>query len=131
MPKASKESASEHETVEGYEGHFEHFDGGWTVGFETYTQDADLTPFFKGLPDDQCQCEHMGYVIKGKVAFHSEDGEEVFEAGDAYHVGPGHTPVLYAGTEVVEFSPTDELAQTMEVVTRNMQASSRTALSVL
>jgi hypothetical protein len=45
MPKASKQTASEHETVEGYEGHFEHFDGGWTVGFETYTQDADLAPF--------------------------------------------------------------------------------------
>jgi hypothetical protein len=32
MPKASKQSASQHETVEGYEGHFEHFEGGWTVG---------------------------------------------------------------------------------------------------
>ena len=107
MPKASKKTASEHETLEGYEGHFEHFEGGWTVGFETYTQDADLAPLFKGLPDDQCQCEHMGYVIKGKVAFRSGDGEEVFEAGDAYYVGPGHTPILYAGTEVVEFSPTE------------------------
>jgi hypothetical protein len=29
--------------------------------------------------------------------------------------------VLYAGTEVVEFSPTAELGRTMEVVTRNMQ----------
>ena len=100
MPKASRETASEHETVEGYEGHFEHFDGGWTVGFETYTQDADLSPFFTGLPNDECQCEHMGYVIKGKVAFRSGGREEVFEAGDAYFVGPGHTPVLYAGTEV-------------------------------
>jgi hypothetical protein len=38
-------------------------------------------------------------------------------------VGPGHTPVLYAGTEVVEFSPTRKLGETMEVVTRNMAAS--------
>jgi hypothetical protein len=22
---------------------------------------------FKGLPNDQCQCEHIGYVIKGKA----------------------------------------------------------------
>ena len=36
-------------------------------------------------------------------------------------MGPGHTPILYAGTEVVEFSPTDEHGRTMEVVTRNMQ----------
>jgi hypothetical protein len=121
MPKASKETASEHETVEGYEGHFEHFEGGWTVGFEAYSQDADLAPFFKGLPNDECQCEHMGYVIRGKVGFRSGGNEELFEAGDAYFVGPGHTPVLYAGTEVVEFSPTEELGRTMEVVTKNME----------
>jgi hypothetical protein len=63
----------------------------------------------------------MGYVITGKVAFRSAGGEEVFETGDAYYVGAGHTPVLYAGTEVVEFSPTEELGRTMEVVTRNME----------
>ena len=120
MPKASKETASEHEAVEGYEGHFEHFEGGWTVGFETYTQDADLAPAFAGLPDDECQCEHMGYVIKGRLAFRSAAGEEVFETGDAYYVGPGHTPILTAGTEVVEFSPSEELGRTMEVVTKNM-----------
>ena len=121
MPKASRQSASEHETVEGYEGHFEHFDGGWTVGFESYTADADLAPFFTGLPNDECQCEHMGFVIKGKVAFRSSGIEEVFVAGVGFYVGPGHCPVLYAGTEVVEFSPTGKLAETMEVVTRNME----------
>ena len=65
----------------------------------------------------------MGYVVRGKVGFRSSDGEELFEAGDAYYVGPGHTPVLYAGTEVVEFSPTEELGRTMEVVTKNMEAA--------
>jgi hypothetical protein len=93
MPKASKETASEHETVEGYEGHFEHFEGGWTVGFEAYSQDADLAPFFGGLPNDQCQCEHMGYVIRGKVGFRSGGNEELFEAGDAYFVGASCVPV--------------------------------------
>ena len=93
MPKASKETASESVTVEGYEGHFEHFDGGYTVGFETYTADADLAPLFKGLPDDRCQCPHWGYVLKGKVKFTFADGhEEIFETGDAYYVPPGHTP---------------------------------------
>jgi hypothetical protein len=122
MPKASKKTASESVEVEGYEGHFENFEGGYTVGFETYTQDADLSPFFRGLPDDRCQCEHWGYVIKGKVSFKTADGEETYETGDAYYAPPGHTPVLYAGTEVVEFSPTEELQRTMEVVTKNMEA---------
>ena len=120
MPKASKATASESMQVEGYEGHYENFDGGYTVAFETYTADADMGELFKGLPDDRCQCEHWGYVIKGKVSFKTADGEETFETGDAYYVGPGHTPVLYAGTEIVEFSPTKELQQTIDVITKNM-----------
>ena len=108
-------------SVEGYEGHFEQL-GDYTVLFETYTADADLAPFFVGLPDDRCQCPHMGYVLKGKVKFTFTDGaEETYEAGDAYYAPPGHTPFLYAGSEVVEFTPTKELAETIEVVTRNME----------
>jgi hypothetical protein len=123
MPKASKQSASESMSVEGYEGHFQELEG-YTVAFERYTADADLAPLFVGLPDDRCQCAHLGYVIKGKVKFTFADGhEEVYEAGDAYHAPPGHTPTLYAGSEVVEFSPTEPLQQTMEVVARNMEAA--------
>ncbi len=55
--------------------------------------------------------------------FKTADGDETFEAGDAYHVAPGHTPVLFAGTELVEFSPTDELRNTIEVVSKNMEAT--------
>ena len=47
----------------------------------------------------------------------------VFETGDAYYVPPSHTPILYAGTEVVEFSPSTDLQQTLEVVTKNMEAA--------
>jgi mannose-6-phosphate isomerase-like protein (cupin superfamily) len=121
MPSASSQSASEAVELEGYEGHFENFEGGYTVGFETYTADADLSPFFEGLPHDQCQAPHWGYVIKGKVKFDFGDHEETFEGGDAYYAPPGHTPTLYSGTEVVEFSPTQELQQTMEVVSKNME----------
>jgi hypothetical protein len=108
----------------GLRGHFEKLEGGYTVGFETYTEDADLTPFFKDLPDDRCQCAHWGYVIKGRLTFKFADRDETYEAGDAYYAPPGHTPVLYAGTEVVEFSPTEELQHTLEAVTRNMEAMS-------
>ena len=81
MPKASKQTASNSMTLEGYEGHFEELSG-YTVGFETYTADADLAPLFVGLPDDRCQCAHLGYVLKGKVKFTYADGsEEVYETG--------------------------------------------------
>lgn len=122
MPKASKATASEQVELEGYEGQFEDF-GPYTVGFERYTADADLAPLFVGLPDDHCQCPHMGYVVKGKLKFTYSDGrEEVYETGDAYYAPPGHLPTLYAGSEVVEFSPTAQLQETMAVVERNMAA---------
>src|SRR6266542_4274296 len=49
MPKASKQTASDSMTLEGYEGHFEEL-GGYTVGFETYTADADMAPLFAEPP---------------------------------------------------------------------------------
>jgi mannose-6-phosphate isomerase-like protein (cupin superfamily) len=121
MPKASKATASEAVEVEGYEGHIEHLEGGYTVAFEKYTADADMTPLFSGLPDNRCQAAHWGYVVNGKVTFKDADGEETVQTGDAYYVPPGHTPMLYAGTEVVEFSPTNELQRTLEVVSKNME----------
>ena len=51
------------------------------------------------------------------------DREETYEAGDAYYVAPGHTPVHYTGAEIVEFSPTDILGETIPVVMTNLQAA--------
>jgi len=116
----SKAEAPEKLTLEGYEGAFGELGPEYTVGFERYTADADLSPMFKGLPDDRCQCPHWGYVTAGKLTFHTADGSETYSTGDAYYIGPGHTPELFAGTEVVEFHPTTDLAKTMEVVERNM-----------
>ena len=121
MPKTSKTTASTTETAPGYEGRFEDL-GGYTVGYETYSEDADMAPLFVGLPDDRCQCPHWGIVLKGSLTYHYKGGSETIGAGEAYFAPPGHTPELHAGTEVVEFSPTAELEHTMEVVTRNAEA---------
>jgi hypothetical protein len=123
MPSASRDTASETITMEGFEGHYENLEGNYTVGFESYGSDSDLADFFRGLPDDRCQCPQWGYVIKGKLSFRYANGEETFEAGDAYYAPPGHTPYLFAGTEIVEFSPTDALGHTIEVVTKNLRAA--------
>lgn len=86
-----------------------------------------LVPLFAGLPGDRCHCAHLGYVLAGRVRFTFADGrEEAYEAGEAYHAPPGHTPTLYAGTELVEFSPTGPLQETIAVVTRNMAAAAAT-----
>jgi hypothetical protein len=77
---------------------------------------------FKGLPGYRCQCPHWGYVIKGKLVYHYPSGDDVITTGEGYFAKPGHLPEIFAGTEVVEFSPTAELAKTLEVVTKNMEA---------
>jgi hypothetical protein len=123
MPKVSKGTASESADAPGFEGRYEKFEGRYTVGFETYTEEADMAPLFKGLPDDRCQSPHWGYVIKGRVAYNVGGREEVIEAGEAYYVPPGHTPKIFAGTEIVEFSPTDEFDRTVAQVTKNLEAS--------
>ena len=123
MPKASMGSATEIVEVPGYEGRLQKLEGGYTVAFERYSEDNDLSPFFDGLPNNQCQSAHWGYVFRGKVGFKFGDHEELFEEGDAYYAPPGHTPVFYAGAEVVEFSPTEDLERTIEVVTKNMETA--------
>ena len=123
MPGVSRATASETVAMEGFEGRYEKLEGGYTVGFESYGQDADLAELFAGLPDDRCQSPHWGYVVSGKVAFRYADGEETYAAGDAYYAPPGHTPHLYAGAEVVEFSPTEAFEKTVRVVTENLRAA--------
>src|SRR2546429_8750209 len=121
MPKASKETASRVEDMGVMEGRYEEL-GGYTIGFETFREDADATPLFKGLPDDRCQSPHWGYVVQGKVTFRFADRDEVYESGDAYYAPPGHIPVVEAGTDIVEFSPTDEYGKTMEAIEGNLAA---------
>src|SRR6476646_44710 len=122
MPKASRETATRVEDVGVMEGRYEDL-GGYTVGFESFREDADATPLMRGLPDDRCQSPHWGYVVAGSVTCRVADHDESSEAGDAYYAPPGHIPVVTAGAEVVEFSPTDEYAKTQAVLARNLAAA--------
>jgi hypothetical protein len=123
MPNVSKETASEHIAFEGIDVKLENLEGGYTVCFESHTVDADLADLFRGLPGDRAQLPRWGYVIRGKTGFLFSDREETYEAGDAYYIPPGHTPVHYAGAEIVEFSPTEILGETIPVVMKNLEAT--------
>ena len=103
--------ADRHETLDGY-----------MVNFVTFNADIDATPLLKGLPGDRCHCPHWGYVLKGRITYRFADHDEVVEAGDAYYLPPGHIPIVEAGTELVQFSPTETLAEVDAVMDRNMRA---------
>ncbi|GAA5119168.1 hypothetical protein [Haloechinothrix salitolerans] len=120
MPHVSRSTAAESVSLDGLDVKYEALDGGYTVCFESHSADADLAEVFRGLPDDRCHFPRWGYVVSGKVGFRFPDREETYTAGDAYYVPPGHTPVHYAGAEIVEFSPTDLLGEAMGVVMRNV-----------
>jgi hypothetical protein len=84
----------------------------------------DESPF-KGLPDDRCQCLHLGVVTKGSFEVTYLDGSrELVRAGEAYSLAPGHFVQTLEPTEVVEFSPRAEHDRTMETVARNLAAVS-------
>ena len=123
MPNVSLETASESIALEGLEVRLENFEGGYTVCFESHTTDGDLSPLFRGLPDDRCQFPRWGYVISGQIAFRFADHVERYQAGDAYYVPPGHTPIHHAGARIVEFSPTDALGETIGVVMSNLASA--------
>jgi len=122
MPKASKESAGQVVDAGVMVGRYAELDG-YTVGFESYREDADSAPIFVGLPDDRCQCPHWGVVVAGEITFRYADREETYRAGDAYYAPSGHVTRIAAGTELVEFSPTVALAETMAVVSKNLAAA--------
>jgi len=108
MPKISKESAP---NVEEF-GPALDISGSvdeYTVNFVTIRQEHSLTELLKGLPGDSCPCPHWGYLFAGKITVTYADRVESYQAGDAFLMSPGHVPAAEAGTEFVQFSPTDQL----------------------
>jgi len=104
-----------------YEGRMTDF-GDWRVAFERMPAQfpPDESPF-KGLPDDRCQCIHLGVLLKGSFKVTYTDGsEETVRAGEAYSLAPGHFVQTLEPVELVEFSPREEHDRTMGTIMRNM-----------
>jgi hypothetical protein len=100
--------------------------GEFRVAFEsTPAQFPPDASAFAGLPGDRCQCPHWGYVLKGSFRVTYADGpDETVQAGEAYHLRPGHFVQTLEPTELVELSPVHQHDETMAVVARNMGAMS-------
>ena len=97
---------------------------GYTVNFVTIRRDHDLAPMLAVLPGGVCRCPHWGVVSKGRLTFSYPDrDDEVIEAGDAFYIPPGHTAAAAAGTEFVQFSPADLLAETEAAIAKGMQSA--------
>jgi mannose-6-phosphate isomerase-like protein (cupin superfamily) len=115
MPKVSKESASNVQQFGPVTDRREDMDG-YAVEFVSFAADADLDGPLQALPGGACHCPHWGYVLEGRMRFVYADHEEVYGAGDAFYTPPGHRPYVEAGTELLQFSPTKELAETERAI---------------
>jgi len=56
------------------------------------------------------------------MTYRFDDRDEVFVAGDAFYLQPGHIPVAEAGTEILQFSPSLELEAVSSAMIANMRA---------
>ena len=122
MPKVSKTTASRTEDI-GIGTMSQDFIAGHEVSFLSFRERGDLAPLLKGLPGDMCCSHHWGFVSAGQITFTHRDGRtETFNAGDVFHVEPGHCPVTEPGTEVLIISPEDEIAVVNAAIEANMVA---------
>ena len=94
---------------------------GYSVNFTSIRQSHDLAPILAKLPTGRCTCPHWGYVFKGRVIVRYDDREETINAGEAFYMPPGHAPEAEAGTELVQFSPADQLAEVEAAILASMQ----------
>jgi hypothetical protein len=111
MPKVSRDTAAVVQEFGPVTDRLEEMDG-YTVQFVSFTADSNLDRPLQALPGGGCQCPHWGYVMAGRMRFVFDDRDEVYQAGDAFYQPPGHRAYVDAGTELLQFSPTDKLAET-------------------
>lgn len=121
MPSASRDELPLQQITPDYSSRLAHW-GGMTVGIESAPKGMDATSSLKGLPDDRCQAHHWGYLLSGRISVDYGDRREVVTGGQAYYIEPGHLIAFDEDSEAVEFTPTDELEQTLSVVRANARS---------
>lgn len=85
--------------------------GGMTTAFVRLRKGVDLGPALVGLPDDLCPCPHWGYLLSGQLRMRTKNGDQTYEAGDAFYWAAGHAPEAIEDCEYVDFSPSEEFAK--------------------
>jgi predicted ATPase/DNA-binding SARP family transcriptional activator/DNA-binding CsgD family transcriptional regulator len=105
--------------------------GDYYVNFESIPAGLSAPEFFTGLHHDACQCEHWGYVFKGRFKLSYTDGsEDVVSAGEAYFARPGHAFEALEDCETVEFTPKESFEQLRRRITY-AEAYGRTGLGMV
>ena len=90
----------------------------YTVAFRTTRPTWTRRPSSGACRTTGASARTGTWCCPARIVFRYSDPNEVYTAGDAYYGAPGHLPLLFTGTQLVEFSPTGALNETMTVVGR-------------
>lgn len=75
----------------------------------TLAAGTDTTPLFVGLPGNECDCPHWGYVLRGRITTTDGSGkQETVGANDLFYWPPGHNVKVDEDAEIIMFSPQRE-----------------------
>jgi len=99
--------------------------GDMAVSYTIIREEQDLSPFLKGLPNDQSQARHWGYILKGSIEVDYGNHRETCGEGELFYLPPGHVPHASPGTELIQFTPKNENEKTVEAIMKNVAEMSR------
>jgi hypothetical protein len=95
-------------------------EGGMTLVRHLVPAGFDSSPYYRGLPDDMCPCEHWCYLTRGELRYRFADGGELHvREGDAFHVHGGHLADVLADTELIELTRSEEYRRKAEHLARH------------
>ena len=122
MPKVSKDTAAKVEDFGAAVDHSSDLDG-YTVNFVSIRETHDLAPMLANLPGRHLHLPALGLRPEGSHHDALSRPRGDVEAGDAFYFPPGHAPEAEAGTELIQFSPAEELATVVNGMREAMQAA--------
>jgi hypothetical protein len=57
-------------------------------------------------------------MFEGRLKMKTPNGDEIYEAGQAFYWSPGHVPVALTDCSYVDFSPTREFNEVIAHISR-------------
>ncbi len=97
---------SQDPTVEfpGYVGRWNAVDG-MHFSYEKCEAGSNIDNLLTIYPDNACPVPHWGYIFSGSVRVEFVDQpEEIYRAGDFFHVLPGHRPYMLEDTVLLQIT---------------------------
>jgi hypothetical protein len=88
-----------------------------------FSAGTDIGEILEGLPNDHCQYPHWGYLLKGKLVVSCGDRSwEKVRTGDVFYWPPGHSVAYLEDSELIEFSPGEEMQEVLEHIQNKLNS---------